>query len=291
MLIPLTGPFDLITTLESGQAFRWRREGEWLTGVVFDNIIRTRRTPGGVEFECGPDDETTIAPLFKDYLRLDDDLEAICDRIRLDERIGAALRRYPGLRVLRQEPWECLISFICSANNNVKRISVNVEDIAESFGRPLALGERRRSAFPSPARLAEAGEQSLRALGLGFRAKYVAQVARIVAAGDLDPFTLREAEYDRALNALTALPGVGDKVANCVLLMSLDKREAFPVDVWIDRALREWYPEHMIRADGKPLTRAAMRPWAQAYFGEFAGYANQYLFQGRRLLGKGGNQA
>ena len=291
MLIPFTGPFDLITTLESGQAFRWRREGEWLTGVVFDNIIRTRRTPGGVEFECAPDDETTIAPLFKDYLRLDDDLEAICDRIRLDEYIGAAVRRYPGLRVLRQEPWECLISFICSANNNVKRISVNVEDIADRFGRPLALGECRRSAFPSPARLAEAGEESLRALGLGFRAKYVAQAAHIVAAGDLDPFTLREAEYDEALNALTALPGVGDKVANCVLLMSLDKRKAFPVDVWIDRALREWYPEYMVRADGKPLTRAAMRPWAQAYFGEFAGYANQYLFQGRRLLGKGGDQA
>ena len=243
-----------------------------------------------MEFECAPDDETTIAPLFKDYLRLDDDLEAICDRIRLDERIGAALRRYPGLRVLRQEPWECLISFICSANNNVKRISVNVEDIADRFGRPLALGECRRSAFPSPARLAEAGEESLRALGLGFRAKYVAQAARIVAGGNLDPFTLREADYDEALNALTALPGVGDKVANCVLLMSLDKRKAFPVDVWIDRALREWYPEYMVRADGKPLTRAAMRPWAQAYFGEFAGYANQYLFQGRRLLGRRGDQ-
>ena len=290
MLIPFTGPFDLITTLESGQAFRWRREEEWLTGVVFDNIIRTRQTPEGVEFECAPDDEASIAPLFRDYLRLDDDLEAICDRIRVDDRIGAALGRYPGLRVLRQEPWECLISFICSANNNVKRISVNVEDIADGFGRLLALGECRRNTFPSPARLADAGEQSLRALGLGFRAKYVAQAARIVAGGELDPFTLREAEYDRALNALTALPGVGDKVANCVLLMSLDKREAFPVDVWIDRALREWYPEHMVRADGKPLTRAAMRPWAQAYFGEFAGYANQYLFQGRRLLGRRGNQ-
>ena len=291
MLIPFTGPFDLITTLESGQAFRWRREEEWLTGVVFDNIIRTRRTAEGVEFECAPDDETAIAPLFRDYLRLDDDLEAICDRVRVDDRIGAALRRYPGLRVLRQEPWECLISFICSANNNVKRISVNVEDIADGFGRPLALRECRRSAFPSPAELAQVEEGELRELGLGFRAKYVAGAARIVAAGDLDLFALREADYDEALAALTRLPGVGDKVANCVLLMSLDKREAFPVDVWIDRALREWYPEHMVRVDGKPLTRAAMRPWAQAYFGEFAGYANQYLFQGRRLLGRRGDQS
>ena len=286
MLIPFTGPLDLITTLESGQAFRWRREGEWLTGVVFENVIRTRQTPDGVEFACGPDDEAAIAPLFRDYLRLDDDLEAIRDRIRVDDRIAEAMLRYPGLRVLRQEPWECLVSFICSANNNVPRISVNVEDIAENFGRPLSFGECRRSTFPSPARLAQVEERDLRALGLGFRAKYVAGAARIVAAGDLDLFALREADYDTALKELLELPGVGDKVANCILLMSLDKREAFPVDVWIDRALREWYPEHVIRADGKPLTRAAMRPWAQSYFGEFAGYANQYLFQGRRLLKK-----
>ena len=287
MLIPFTGPLDLITTLESGQAFRWRRDGEWLTGVVFENIVRTRQTREGVEFTCAPDDETAVAPLFRDYLRLDDDLEAICDRIRVDDRIAEALLRYPGLRVLRQEPWECLVSFICSANNNVPRISVNVEDIAENFGRPLALGDCRRSAFPSTATLAEVGEDDLRALGLGFRAKYVAGAARIVAAGNLDLYALREADYDEALSALLELPGVGDKVANCILLMSLDKREAFPVDVWIDRALREWYPEHVTRADGKPFTRAAMRPWAQSYFGEFAGYANQYLFQGRRLLAKG----
>ncbi len=130
----------------------------------------------------------------------------------------------------------------------------------------------------------------MRKLGLGFRAKYVAGEARIVAAGDLDLFALREADYDEALAALLELPGVGDKVGNCILLMSLDKREASPVDLWIDRALREWYPEHVIRADGKPLTRAAMWPWAQSYFGEYAGYAIQYLFQGRRLLKKGGGK-
>ena len=287
MLIPFTGPLDLITTLESGQAFRWRREGEWLTGVVFDNIIKTRQTPEGVEFACAPDDEAAIGPLFRDYLRLDDDLEAICDRIRVDDRIAEAMLRYPGLRVLRQEPWECLISFICSANNNVPRISANVEDIAERFGRPLSFGDSVRSTFPSADRLAQVEEAELRSLGLGFRAKYIAGAARIVAEGGLDLFALREADYDEARASLLELPGVGDKVANCILLMSLDKREAFPVDVWIDRALREWYPGHVIRADGRPFTRAAMRPWAQSYFGEYAGYANQYLFQGRRLLAKG----
>ena len=286
MLIPFSQPLDIVITLESGQAFRWKREGEWLHGVIFNNIVKIRQTQEGVEFFCAPDDEQTLEPLIRDYLRLGDDIDAICQEIDVDERINAALRLYPGMRILRQEPWECLISFICSANSNIPRISANVEDMASSFGRPISFDGIERSAFPTPARLAEAGEQRLRELRLGFRAKYVAAVARIVADGNLDLFALREASYQEALDALTALPGVGDKVANCVLLFSLDKLEAFPVDVWIDRALREWYPRQMTYGEGKTLTRKAMRPWAQEHFGAYAGYANQYLFQGRRLQGK-----
>ena len=120
-------------------------------------------------------------------------------------------------------------------------------------------------------------------MGLGFRAKYVAAAAERVAAGEIDLYALREASYDEALEALLSLAGVGDKVGNCILLFALDKLEAFPVDVWIDRALRDWYPEVAERK----LTRKAMRPWAQAYFGEYAGYANQYLFHNRRLQRKG----
>ena len=284
MLIAFDKTYDLENTLLSGQAFRWRAEQDgWLSGVVFDNIVRMRRVADGVEFECGPDAEAALHPLLCDYLRLADDLDRIAAAVNIDERIGASLDRYPGLHILRQEPWECAVSFICSANNNIQRISANVESLAESFGRPLALGDVRRSAFPSPQALADAGEQALRALGLGFRAKYVAAAAERVAAGEIDLYALREASYDEALEALLSLAGVGDKVGNCILLFALDKLEAFPVDVWIDRALRDWYPEVAERK----LTRKAMRPWAQAYFGEYAGYANQYLFHNRRLQRKG----
>ena len=147
--------------------------------------------------------------------------------------------------------------------------------------KPVRDGEVR-SAFPTPDALADAGEQKRRDLGLGFRAKYVAAAAERIARGDVDLYSLREATYDEALEALVELPGVGDKVGNCVLLFSLDKPRAFPVDVWIDRALREWYPEVV----EQKLTRKAMRPWAQEYFGAYAGYANQYLFHGRRLQDK-----
>ncbi len=285
MLIAFEKAYDLENTLLSGQAFRWRGPDEdgWLAGVVFNNIVRMRRVDEGVEFVCGPDDEVGMLPLVVDYLRLSDDLEGIAAAINRDERIGAAIARYPGLHILRQEPWECMVSFICSANNNIRRISKNVEDMADAFGEPLSLGDVRRNAFPSPGALAEAGEGALRELGLGFRAKYVAAAAERVAAGEADLYALREASYEEGLEALTGFAGIGDKVGNCILLFALDRLEAFPVDVWIDRALRDWYPE--VGEGG--LSRARMRPWAQGYFGEWAGYANQWLFHGRRVGGKG----
>ena len=289
MLIPFTQPMDLSATLESGQCFRWRREepsrpgrGQWYRGVVFNNVVKVRHTSKGIEFCCAPDQESTLEPLIRGYLRLGDDLEAIYRSIKIDDRIKASIAHYPGMRLVRQEPWECLISFICSSNSNIPRISANVEDISRSFGRPVRLDDHLSSTFPTPQELAEAGETRLRRLRLGFHAKYVAAAARVIADGDLDLFALREVSYEDALEALTALQGVGDKVANCVLLFSLDKLESFPVDVWVHRALQEWYLGGM----DKKLPLKDMRLWAQEHFGQYAGYANQYLFHNRRLQGK-----
>ena len=286
MITPFDGPLDLTSTLESGQVFRWSREegpGEsgvgWYRGVVFNNLVRMRQVPGGIEFICEPDDESTLEPLVRDFLRLNDDLDTIYDSVGKDDHIRSAITRYRGLRILRQDPWECLVSFICSANSNIPRISANARDLGSSFGRPIVAGRDVGHIFPGPAALADAGEQRLRELGLGFRAKYVAATAEVVAHGAVDLFALRETPYQEALDALTALPGVGDKVANCVLLFSLDKLEAFPVDVWVSRALREWYVDTL----GNGLAAKDMRPWAQEYFGAYAGYADQYLFHGRRL--------
>ena len=166
---------------------------------------------------------------------------------------------------------------------NLRRIATNVESISRSFGRPIALEGYNRHSFPPPQRLAEAGEKRLRQLGLGFRARYVASVASVVAEGGLDLLALRKARYEQAYKSLTVLPGVGDKVANCVLLFSLDKLEAFPVDVWVRRALQEWYLDGTDRG----LSNRQMREWAQGHFGSNAGYANQYLFHTRRLHGIG----
>ena len=293
--MPVHQPLDLAATLFSGQSFRWRRQGEWSYGVLSGNLVKIRRGEDGVEFFSTPQDEPSLQPLLSDYLGLDVDLDAIYASIAPDQRIQAAIARYRGMRILRQDPWESLISFICSSASNIPRITRNVEALCTTFGRPLRLDDHVRSTFPSPHELADAGERRLLGLGLGYRAGYVAATARAIAEERVTLTALREASYEDALKALTSLAGVGDKVANCVLLFSLDKPQAFPVDVWVHRAIREWYLDGGGRARWKGYRRPSesgtislktIRLWAQDYFGPYAGYANQYLFHDRRLQGK-----
>lgn len=287
--IAFEGPLDLDSTLMSGQTFRWIRDSHgpipetspWYTGVVFNNLIRLRLVAEGIEFRCFPDDESFIGTKIKDYLRLDDDLNEIYRAINRDDRIDNAITKYRGLRLLRQEPWECLISFICSAVSNIPRITSNVENLSVTYGRKLSNGTCSRWTFPEPDVLASVEESALRELGLGFRAKYVVGAAKAVKNNQLDLSNLRETTYEDALKLLTSLPGVGDKIANCVLLFSLNKLESFPVDTWIQKVLREWYFDTETK-----LSVIEMRLWAQRYFKPYSGYANQYLFHDRRLSGR-----
>ena len=280
MLLQFSGSLDIPSTLESGQAHRWRKDGQWYHSVIFDNLVRLRSTLEGVEFNCVPSDEHSFAPRLADYLRLQDDLDEIYKSMSVDDFLVQAINQYRGMRILRQEPWECLIAFICSANSNIPRISATMEILADTFGKPLRLENLRRGTFPTPQALAEAGEVRLRELKLGFRAKFVAQAAAAVASGKLDLLPLREASYQDAKDVLLALPGVGEKVADCVLLFSLDKLEAFPIDRWVRRVMEESY------LNGEKLSYPKLREWSLQYFGPYAGYAQQYLFHRRRLQGK-----
>ena len=281
-------PLDLAASLHSGQAHRWKRDndaggdgkGPWHCGVVHRKLIKIRPSgPGELEFRASPStapDET--ASVLGRYFRLDDDIQSILVEIAGDSQVAAMVDRHRGLRLLRIDPWECLISFICSANSNIPRIHSNMESMAVNFGEPLSLDGGVRHLFPPPERLADAGEAVLRSLALGFRASYVAKVARIVADGQLDLEALRYMPYQDAKARLVDLPGVGPKIADCVLLHSLDKLEAFPIDVWVRRALAEWYFPGQ-----KPPPNRVMLEWALEHFGPYAGYAELYLFHGRRL--------
>ena len=272
-ILPFDGPLDLAATLASGQCFRWRADesGAW-TGVIGPDIVRLARTSEGVAIESAPTPPAELAERIADYLRLDDDLPAVQERIGGDERIREGIERYPGMRLMRQEPWETLAAFILSSTSNIPRIARTVELIADTFGEPLALDGTARNTFPPPEVLAEAGEERLRALGCGFRAPYLAGAAAAVAGGALALDELRGARYADVLAALTALHGVGDKIADCAMLFSLERMEAFPADRWVRRVLVDWY--------GLPanVSYDGTRSWAQERFGSDAGYANQYLF-------------
>ena len=271
-------PVDLEASLLGGQAHRWKRHEDWFSGVLWGNLVLVRQQGRSIEFQSAPAHPDTLDPRFRQYLRLDDDLDSIYGDITCDANVAAQVRLYPGLRVLRQEPWECLVAYICSANSNIETIHLSMERLSDTFGHPVSLNGHTRRTFPSPVDLAEAGERELRELKLGFRAPYVHRAAEAIVEKRIDLVHLVRAPYPEAKAELMALRGIGDKIADCIALMSLEKLEAFPIDVWVRRALAEWYFPGQ-----KTPTNRVLLPWAQEYFGRYAGYANQYLFHGRRL--------
>ena len=276
-------PIDLEASLMGGQAHRWRREGTeaegWYSGVLRGNFVKLRQAaPQRVEFYAAPWPEPSVLPLLQGYFRLDDDLDQIQAEISHDCRVAEMVARYPGLRILRQEPWECLVAYICSANSNIQRIHQVMENLSEGFGSPIELNGEVRHSFPAPAQLVEAGEAELRRLGLGFRAPYVNRATREVVEGSLDLNALVRAPYPQAKERLMECYGIGSKIADCIAVFALEKLDAFPIDVWVRRALGEWY-----FPGEKPPPDRELLAWAQGYFGRYAGYAQQYLFHGRRL--------
>jgi N-glycosylase/DNA lyase len=266
-------PLDLSSSLASGQCFRWREDddGRW-TGVIAGDIVRLTRTPDGVAIESAPTSPGELVELVASYLRLDDDLPAIQSRLGVDAKVSESIAHYPGLRLLRQEPWETLAGFILSSTSNIARISRTVELIADNFGDARELDGVTRRTFPAAALVAEAGEERLRELGCGFRAPYLARAAEAVASGALPLEGLRGAAYADVLGSLTALHGVGDKIADCTMLFSLDRLDAFPADRWVRRAVANWYG--LASNDSYD----GVRQWAWERFGGDSGYANQYLF-------------
>ena len=188
-------PLDLPLTLESGQAFRWHNDGGVWSGFIERRLLTLERDDPGLRVTFDPQAHPDADRAVRAYFRLDDDLPSIYAQLCEDERLAAAVRQHWGLRILRQDPWECLIAFICSQNSNIPRIAGTQERLASTLGEEATLGLLTRRAFPSPKTLASAGEQRLRELGLGYRARYVAGTAEVVAAGRLD----LPATPDRAL--------------------------------------------------------------------------------------------
>jgi len=263
--------YDLAATLGCGQAFRWRPVGTTWEGVICGRWVRLRAEDASLRAEAAaPTAEWTW---LTDHLRLDEDLGAILASFPDDPPLRAAVQSCRGLRLLRQEPWECLASFILSSTKQIVQIQECVRLLCARFGEPIpAAGGDATYSFPTAERLAAASEAELRACKLGFRAKYLRGTAQRIAGGQLDLTSVATQPTAEAREALMECPGVGRKIADCALLFGWGRQDAFPVDVWVLRALRELY---FPRRRPKP---ARLLKFTETYFGPNAGYAQQYLF-------------
>ena len=275
-LLPVTN-YALAETLASGQAFRWRAlDGAW-EGVIAGRWVRLRADPAGIRVTTAPERgrparENTSS--LANYLQTDVNLAAILATFPADEPMRAAVAACPGLRLLRQDPWECLASFILSSTKQIVQIQQIVALLCERFGEPLAVpaGHAPVFNFPSPQQLAARDEAALRACKMGFRAPYLLGTARLVSDGTVDLARLGTLPVAAAREQLLRFPGVGRKIADCVLLFAYGFQDAFPVDVWVRKALQQLYFPRR-RASAKRLER-----FAATHFGPNAGYAQQYLF-------------
>ena len=266
--------FDLGRCLYLAQDFRWRpRADGWHSGVLSENLLHIRQNGHRLEYRADSD----LSELLTSYFRLDEDVEAGYERLSsIDSGIARLVRKYPGLRVLRQpDPWECTVAYICSANTNVDRLRGKIEAIADELGPEVELCGEVRHAFPSVEEILAAGESRLADLNLGLdKHKKIIAAAERVHSGKLDLHHLAQPEvtYGEAKIWLTACYGIGPKVADCIALFALGKTRAFPVDTWVRKAAQEYFPELPLLYD------EAISQWAQDLFGEYAGYANQFLF-------------
>lgn len=284
-LSSVPGGFDLQSTLESGQTYLWWREdgADYAdTGLHGDDgwfrtTHRVEGTPVGIrlrqqdtdlEWEASKDVESVL----RTRLRLEDDLTAIRNAAPADPVVQEAFDAYEGMRLVRGPPFPTLVSFICSTQMRVERIHGMQQTLRKECGTPIDFGGETIHAYPTPDQLVAAGEETLRDCSLGYRAPYVVDTASMVADGT-DPEDAVGSPYEEAREYLTQFVGVGEKVADCVLLFSLGYLEAVPLDTWIRKTIATRYP-----ACDYPSYRDTSRAIRDRLGGDVAGYTQTYLF-------------
>ncbi len=295
--IDLSGlKFQPTYTFDCGQVFRWRptdaKKQEWV-GVIDNFVVRVRNADVKIVSWEGPSSEIERNSII-DYFSPEHDLDSILGLIPCDEFLSASIREFPGLRLLTQDPWECLISFVCSINKNIPAIRLAIENLCARFGNPIHSDLGKFYSFPTPDSLAHSKKPELLACKVGFRWKYIKYIAQKVSSGELDLDSLRLLDYERARTMLVSelsghTFGVGPKVADCALLFSLQKTEAFPIDIWMIRCIKEHYANSLgmdrslLKSESlSTKSYAAVSKIMRTHFGEYAGYAQQYLYMKTR---------
>ena len=271
---------NIDSSINSGQVFLWDKiDGTWY-GVNGSEILRVQQDPFDV---------TSSQKKTSDFFRQDDNIKKILNEISKDSVVRSAVKHFPGLRLLRQEPFQCYISFICSSNSSIQNIKQMLKRLCQKFGTKTNFYGHEFFTFPEIEKIAKANMKDLLSCGLGFRAKYVKKAAMAVNSGVIDFNFLKKADYNSAKQELKEIYGIGNKVADCILLFSLEKLEAFPIDRWIQLILQKYYSKKFSGLVEKSLTEKNYEYIHEKiieYFGPYAGYSQQFLFKMERDLNK-----
>ncbi len=269
--------FSLDQTLGCGQVFRWDcADDGWWYGVIGERVIRIRQVGTRLTFKGAP------ASFITHYFSLDVDLLPILASIDRDPFIHTAISQCTGLRLIRQPKWECLVSYICSTNSNIPTIRRRIASIAQQFGKAIEFEGNTYYAFPEPSSIS-CREHILPDCRLGYRTPYVLDTACEITDVNQWEDTISALPFEKARRELMKLKGVGPKAADCILLFAFQKYEAFPVDIWIRRIMQENYLKTL-------STTSALAGWeydtirrfAKNHFGEYCGYAQEYLYAARQ---------
>jgi len=265
---------SLENTINSGQVFLWKNYKDFWYGVNGQDILKINSL-GKI---------TSYAKRRYDFFRNDDDMKKIIRSISKDKTTKVAVKKYLGLRLIRQDPFQCFISFIVSSNSNIQKIKSSLEKISVQLGKKVQFDNKEFYMFPEPEKIANATIKEIQNCGVGYRAKFIIDAAKMVESKQINFERLKKSNYQDAKETILTVPGVGNKVADCILLFSLDKLEAFPLDRWMIRILHKYYSEKF-KLETKSITEKQyniLHEKIVRYFGSYAGYAQQFLFKMER---------
>ena len=265
---------DVDNSINSGQVFLWQKSEENWYGIDGQNILKINQS-GKIK---------SISNKKTDFFRKNDDIQSIIKSISKDKTIKKAVKEYEGLRIFNQDPFQCMISFIISSNSNIQKIKNSLEKISKKFGTKVIIQNKEFFLFPKPENIAKASINEIKVCGVGYRAPFIKDAAKMVTLKKVNFEYLKNSDYNETKRNLRLIPGVGNKVADCIMLFSLNKLDAFPLDTWMIKILEKYYSnEFQIKT--KTITEKQyeiLHKKIVDYFGPYCGYAQQFLFKMER---------
>ena len=265
---------DIDNSINSGQVFLWKKIKKNWYGIDGQNILKINQ---GGEIESIQNTKT-------DFFRKNDDIQKIIKSISKDKTVKKAIRQYEGLRLFNQDPFQCMISFIISSNSNIQKIKDSLEKISKKFGTKLMVQNEEFYLFPRPEKIAKSSINEIKTCGVGYRAPFIKEAAKMVTSKKINFEYLKNSDYNEAKRNLRLIPGVGNKVADCIMLFSLNKLDAFPLDTWMIKILEKYYSNEF-HIETKTITEKQyeiLHKKIVDYFGPYCGYAQQFLFKMER---------